>query len=110
LQAINGADPGGGVVKEAEERVAARRTSLPLQPGQISRRLEVGTNPKARWETDGEVHEYVLVLPDGKYQVTKTNGPIGGQQSRQQVGGHAESFDPQLGEGFTAQINEIVSG
>jgi hypothetical protein len=53
-----------------------------------------------------KVHEYVLVLPDGKYQVTKTNGPIGGQQSRQQVGGHAESFDPQLGEGFTAQINE----
>jgi hypothetical protein len=52
------------------------------------------------------VHEYVLVLPDGKIEVTKSNGPICQQQSRQEVGGGFESFDPQLGHGFTAQINE----
>jgi hypothetical protein len=53
-----------------------------------------------------KVHEYVLVLPDGKYEVTKSNGPICQQQSRQEVGGPFESFNPQLGQGFTAQINE----
>jgi hypothetical protein len=57
-----------------------------------------------------KVHEYVLVLPDGKYEVTKSNGPICFQQSRQEVGGHFESFNPQLGTGFTAQINENGSG
>lgn len=53
-----------------------------------------------------KVHEYVLVLPDGRYEITKSNGPICFQQSRQEVGGHFETFDPQLGNGFTAQINE----
>jgi hypothetical protein len=53
-----------------------------------------------------KVHEYVLILPDGKYEVTKSNGPICFQQSRQEVGGRIESFDPQLGDAFTAQINE----
>ena len=53
-----------------------------------------------------KVHEYVLVLPDGKTEVTKSNGPICQQQSRQEVGGPFESFDPKLGQGFTAQINE----
>jgi len=53
-----------------------------------------------------KVHQYVLVFPDGKYEVTKSNGPICFQQSRQEVGGHFESFNPQLGAGFTAQINE----
>jgi hypothetical protein len=57
-----------------------------------------------------KVHEYVLVLPDGKYEVTKSNGPICFQQSRQEVGGHFESFDPQLGAGFTAQVNENGGG
>jgi len=57
-----------------------------------------------------KVHEYLLVLPDGKYEVTKSNGPICFQQSRQEVGGHFESFDPRLGIGFTAQINENGSG
>jgi hypothetical protein len=57
-----------------------------------------------------KVHEYVLILPDGKYEVTKSNGPICFQQSRQEVGGHFESFNPQLGAGFTAQINENGSG
>ena len=53
-----------------------------------------------------KVHEYVLILPDGKHEVVKSNGPICFQQSRQEVGGHFESFDPKLGEGYTAQINE----
>ena len=53
-----------------------------------------------------KVHEYLLILPGGKYEVTKSNGPICFQQSRQEVGGHFETFDPQLGTGFTAQINE----
>ena len=53
-----------------------------------------------------KVHEYVLILPDGKYEITKSNGPICFQQSRQEVGGHFESFDPQVGNGFTAQVNE----
>jgi len=53
-----------------------------------------------------KVHEYVLILPDGKYEVTKSNGPIYFQQSRQEVGGRVESFNPQLGDAFTAQINE----
>ncbi len=53
-----------------------------------------------------KVHEYLLVLPDGKFEITKSNGPICFQQSRQEVGGHFEAFDPQLGAGFTAQINE----
>jgi hypothetical protein len=53
-----------------------------------------------------KVHEYVLVLPDGKCEVTKSNGPICQQQSRQEVGGPFEFFNPQLGPGFTAQINE----
>jgi hypothetical protein len=53
-----------------------------------------------------KVHEYVLVRPDGKYEITKSNGPICFQQSRQEVGGHFETFDPQLGVGYTAQINE----
>ena len=53
-----------------------------------------------------KVHEYVLVLPDCKYEITKSNGPICFQQSRQEVGGYFETFDPQLGSGFTAQIHE----
>jgi len=53
-----------------------------------------------------KVHEYVLVLPDGTVQVAKSNGPICQQQSRQEVGGAFESFNPQLGVGFIAQINE----
>jgi len=53
-----------------------------------------------------KVHEYLLVLPDGKCEVTKSNGPICIQQSRQEVGGHVETLNPQLGAGFTAQINE----
>jgi hypothetical protein len=53
-----------------------------------------------------KVHEYLLVRPDGKYEIAKSNGPICFQQSRQEVGGHFETFDPQLGHGFTAQINE----
>jgi hypothetical protein len=57
-----------------------------------------------------KVHEYVLVLPSGKYEITKSNGPICFQQSRQELGGHFESFDPQLGTGFTAQINENGGG
>src|SRR5437879_13395048 len=53
-----------------------------------------------------KVHEYVLVLPDGKYEVTKSNGPICVEQARQEIGGYAQAFDPQLGDGFTAQIHE----
>jgi len=53
-----------------------------------------------------KVHEYILVAADGTCGITKSNGPICFQQSRQEVGGHFESFDPQLGEGYTAQINE----
>jgi hypothetical protein len=53
-----------------------------------------------------KVHEYLLVLPDGTYEITKSNGPICFQQSRQELGGHFEAFDPKLGIGFTAQINE----
>lgn len=47
-----------------------------------------------------KVHEYLLILPNGTVEVTKSNGPICSQQSRQEVGGHFESFDPQLGAGF----------
>ena len=53
-----------------------------------------------------KVHEYILVAVDGTCGVTKSNGPICFQQSRQEVGGHFESFDPKLGVGITAQINE----
>ncbi|HEV1284214.1 MAG TPA: hypothetical protein VNU44_02855 [Bryobacteraceae bacterium] len=53
-----------------------------------------------------KVHEYILVAADGTCGITKSNGPICFQQSRQEVGGHFESFDPKLGEGYTAQINE----
>ncbi len=53
-----------------------------------------------------KVHEYILVAADGTCGVTKSNGPICFQQSRQEVGGHFESFDPKLGEGIVAQINE----
>ena len=53
-----------------------------------------------------KVHEYILVKADGTCGVTKSNGPICVQQSRQEVGGHFESYDPQVGEGYTAQVNE----
>jgi len=53
-----------------------------------------------------KIHEYLLVLADGKYEITKSNGPICFQQARQEVGGHLATFDPQVGNGFTAQINE----
>jgi hypothetical protein len=53
-----------------------------------------------------KVHEYILVASDGTCGITKSNGPICFQQSRQEVGGHFETFDPQLGAGYTAQINE----
>ena len=53
-----------------------------------------------------KIHEYLLVLVDGKYEITKSNGPICFEQSRQEVGGHFATFDPQVGKGFTAQINE----
>jgi len=56
-----------------------------------------------------KVHQYVLILPDGKHEVVRSNGPICFQQSRQEVGGHFESFDPQVGAGFGAQINEAGS-
>jgi len=53
-----------------------------------------------------KVHEYILVAADGSCGITKSNGPICFQQSRQEVGGHFEAFDPQVGEGYTAQVNE----
>ena len=53
-----------------------------------------------------KVHEYILVSAEGTCAVRKSNGPICFQQSRQLVGGHFESFDPQLGDGYTAQANE----
>ena len=53
-----------------------------------------------------KVHEYILVATDGTCGITKSNGPICFQQSRQEVGGHFESYDPKLGDGYTAQINE----
>ena len=53
-----------------------------------------------------KVHEYILVASDGTCGVTKSNGPICFQQSRQEVGGDFETFDPQVGEGYTAQVNE----
>lgn len=53
-----------------------------------------------------KVHEYVLVLPDGTYEITKSNGPICVSQSRQEVGGRFDTFDPQLGIGFGAQYVE----
>ena len=52
------------------------------------------------------VHEYIRILPDGKYEVVKSNGPIGLQQSRQEVGGAVELWNPELGDGYAAQINE----
>lgn len=52
------------------------------------------------------VHEYVRVLPDGRFEIAKSNGPICFQQSRQEVGGAFELWDPELGEGYAAQINE----
>lgn len=51
-------------------------------------------------------HVYVLVSAEGACTLTKSNGPICFQQSRQEVGGHFESFDPQLGAGYTAQVND----
>ena len=53
-----------------------------------------------------KVHEYILVATDGSCGITKSNGPICFQQTRQEVGGHFESFDPQVGDGYTAQVNE----
>jgi hypothetical protein len=53
-----------------------------------------------------KVHAYIRVRPDGACEIAKSNGPICIQQSRQEVGGPVESFNPQLGDGFTAQINE----
>lgn len=53
-----------------------------------------------------KVHEYILVATDGSCGITKSNGPICFEQSRQEVGGHFESYDPQVGEGYTAQVNE----
>ena len=52
------------------------------------------------------VHEYVRVFPDGKFEIAKSNGPICIQQSRQEVGGAVELWDPEMGEGYAAQINE----
>src|SRR6476620_568809 len=53
-----------------------------------------------------KVHEYILVAADGTCGITKSHGPICFQQSRQEVGGHFEPYDPQLGDGYTAQLNE----
>jgi hypothetical protein len=53
-----------------------------------------------------KVHEYVLVLPNGTYEISKSNGPMCVSQSRQEVGGRFETFDPQLGDGFRAQYSE----
>src|ERR1700689_1750850 len=53
-----------------------------------------------------KVHQYILVAADGTCGITKSNGPICVQQSRQEVGGHSQAFDPKIGEGYTAQINE----
>jgi hypothetical protein len=52
------------------------------------------------------VHEYVLVLPNGTYEITKSNGPICVSQSRQKVAGRFDIFDPQLGDGFRSQYRE----
>ena len=53
-----------------------------------------------------KVHEYVLVLPNGTYEITKSNGPICISQSRQEVGGRFDTFDPELGVGYRAQYSE----
>jgi len=47
-----------------------------------------------------KVHAYIRVRPDGACEIAKSNGPICIQQSRQEVGGPVESFNPQLGDGF----------
>jgi len=53
-----------------------------------------------------KVHEYVLWLPDGKYQVTKTNGP--NRRTTVQAAGwrSCRVLRSPAREGFTAQINE----
>jgi len=71
-----------------------------------SRYWEGGLSLLPDYNIMAKVHEYILVASDGTCGITKSNGPICFQQSRQEVGGHFESFDPQLGEGYTAQINE----
>jgi hypothetical protein len=53
-----------------------------------------------------KVHEYILVLPNGTYEITKSNGPICTSQSRQEIGGQFDTFDPKLGVGFRAQYPE----
>jgi hypothetical protein len=52
------------------------------------------------------VHEYIRVLAGGTHEVIRSNGPIGLSQSRQEVGGAIELWDPGLGDGYAAQVNE----
>ena len=54
-------------------------------------------------------HEYILVLPDGTCEITKSNGPICFQQSRQELGGNFEPWNPELGAGYTAQIHDEIN-
>ena len=54
-------------------------------------------------------HEYILVLPDGTCEITKSNGPICFQQSRQELGGTFETWNPELGLSYTAQIHDEMN-
>ena len=53
-----------------------------------------------------KAHVYILVSAEGTCSLTRSNGPICFQQSRQEVGGHFESYDPHIGPGYSAQVHE----
>ncbi len=52
------------------------------------------------------VHEYIVVRTDGTHEIIRSNGPICLQQSRQEVGGPPDCFNPEIGSEYTAQINQ----
>src|SRR5882672_1048293 len=83
----------------------APRPSGPAEAATVASAVAIVTS-LSRTTSMAKVHEYILVAADGSCGITKSNGPICFQQSRQEVGGHFETFDPQLGAGYTAQINE----
>ena len=53
-----------------------------------------------------KTHVFILVSPEGTCSLTRSNGPICFQQSRQEVGGHFEAYDPHIGPGHSAQVHE----
>ena len=87
----------------ADAATAAAELPAATNAGRTTRGGSFGFLSKTPWQKFTNTFWWPPTAPAESRSPTD---PICFQQSRQEVGGHFESFDPKLGDGITAQINE----